>query len=91
MPWQALEEAAFGTSSTLPAPQEESEGATGRCFTARPMQPSLPPRWRRPYSAACRAPYPSRSFSARISLTAASAITVPGGKIAEAPADTRAS
>ncbi len=38
------------------------------------------------YSAAARVPYPSRTFSPRIRSAAASAITVPGGKIAEAPA-----
>jgi hypothetical protein len=42
------------------------------------------------YSAAARA-CPSRRLSAPISSSAASAITVPGGKIAAAPADRRAS
>ena len=38
------------------------------------------------YSAACFGPYPSRRLRSSIRFTAASAITVPGGKMAEAPA-----
>ncbi len=56
-----------------------------------PKRPVQPPAKGVRYSAACRAPYPNRSFSARIRLMAASAITVPGGKIAAAPAARRAS
>src|SRR3954467_7679534 len=71
--------------------------ATGEALAAIGMWPSrhgpraesaLSPlgRGQGPYSAAALDPYPSRWFSSAMSFSAASAMTVPGGKLAEAPA-----
>jgi hypothetical protein len=72
----------------LPLPVRQSEDRLTGCAAGWLAAPA---RGAVGYSAASRDAYPIRPFSSAMSFSAASAITVPGGKMAEVPAAWRAS